>query len=106
MELTSIDVRDWLAEDLGDGDVTSFAVVDGQATCEASVLFKESGVVSGLDIAAAVFDATGARQEPLVVDGDRVEQGVIARVEGPARAVLAGERLALNLLARSRASRR
>ena len=47
-----------------------------------------------------MFEALGARLEPLAADGDRVEPGPIARVEGPARAVLTGERLALNLLGR------
>jgi nicotinate-nucleotide pyrophosphorylase (carboxylating) len=100
MELTGFDVTDWLAEDLGDGDVTSLAVVDEGARCDAQILLKEPGVVCGLEVGAAVFEATGARLEPLVPDGDRLEGGVIARVEGPARSVLAGERLALNLIGR------
>ncbi len=100
MELTGFDIGSWLAEDLGEGDATSLAVVDEDARCEAEILLKEPGVVCGLDVAAAVFDAAGARLEPLVADGDRLDGGAIARVEGPARAVLAGERLALNLLAR------
>jgi nicotinate-nucleotide pyrophosphorylase (carboxylating) len=92
--------RAWLAEDVGAGDVTSAAVVDEEALCEARIVVKEPGVVCGLDVAAAVFEALGARLEPLVADGDRVEPGPVARVDGPARAVLTGERLALNLLAR------
>jgi len=64
------------------------------------VVAKEPGLVCGLDVAAAVFEALGARLEALVADGDRVEPGPVARVDGPARAVLTGERLALNLIAR------
>ena len=100
MELTSVDVRAWLAEDVGSGDATSNAVIDEDAVCEARILVKEPGVVSGLRAAAAVFEALGARLEPLAADGDRVDPGPIAAVEGPARAVLTGERLALNLLGR------
>ena len=100
MELTSVDVRGWLAEDVGSGDATSNAVIDEDAVCEARILVKEPGVVSGLRAAAAVFEALGARLEPLAADGDRVDPGPIAAVEGPARAVLTGERLALNLLGR------
>jgi nicotinate-nucleotide pyrophosphorylase (carboxylating) len=100
MELTFLDVRAWLAEDVGTGDVTSAAVVDAEALSEARIVVKEPGTVCGLDVAAAVFEALGARLEPLVADGDRVEPGPIARVDGPARAVLTGERLALNLLGR------
>ncbi len=100
MELTGLDVRAWLAEDVGAGDVTSTAVIDEDAVCEARIVVKEPGVVCGLRAVAAVFDALGTRLEPLVADGDRVEPGPVACVEGPARAVLTGERLALNLLGR------
>lgn len=100
MELILADLRAWLAEDLGDGDVTSESLFDADATCEAQLLLKEPGVVCGLETAAAVFAELGARLEPLVEDGTRIASGPIARVEGPAVAVLAGERLALNLVGR------
>jgi len=102
MELTAVDVRAWLAEDLGDGDVTGDAVVDAEARCAASLLLKEPGIVSGLVVSEAVFrelDA-GVSFEPSCADGDMVEPGELARVEGGARAILAGERLSLNLLGR------
>lgn len=100
MELTVTDVDRWLAEDLGDGDLTSLAVIDEDATCTARLLVKEGGVVSGLEVAAEVFDRLGAGLESLAADGDIVEPGPVARLEGPARGVLAGERLALNVLGR------
>jgi nicotinate-nucleotide pyrophosphorylase (carboxylating) len=100
MAVTAIDVSAWLAEDVGDGDLTSEAVIDGDATCEAELRLKEPGVVCGLEAAAVVFEALGATLEPLAADGDRVEAGPVARVSGPARAVLTGERLALNLVGR------
>ncbi len=100
MELTALDVRAWLAEDVGDGDVTTLAVVEEDAACEARLMLKEPGIVCGLEPAAAVFEALGARLEPLAGEGDLVEPGPVARVEGPARAVLTGERLALNLVGR------
>ena len=100
MELTAVDVQAWLAEDVRSGDVTSTTVIDEDAVCEARILVKEPGVVCGLAAAAAVFEALGARLEPLVADGARVDARPVARVEGPARAVLTGERLALNLLGR------
>jgi len=99
MELTSTDVRAWLAEDVGAGDATTLAVIDEDATCEARILLKEHGVVCGLDVAAAVFAELGAQLEPLAADGDSLH-GPVARVAGPARAVLTGERLALNVLGR------
>jgi nicotinate-nucleotide pyrophosphorylase (carboxylating) len=100
MELTSTDAQRWLAEDVGAGDATTDSVVDQDTVCEARIVVKEPGVVCGLRAAADVFDVLGARLEPIAQDGDRVDPGPIARVEGPARAVLTGERLALNLVGR------
>jgi nicotinate-nucleotide pyrophosphorylase (carboxylating) len=100
MELTVSDVDRWLAEDVGDGDLTSVSVVDEDATCLGRFLAKEPGVVCGLEVAAEVFDRLGAELQPLASDGDRVEPGPVAEVAGPARTVLTGERLALNLIGR------
>jgi nicotinate-nucleotide pyrophosphorylase (carboxylating) len=100
MALTGIDVSGWLHEDVGAGDLTSLAVVDETATCEADLRLKEAGVVCGPEEAAGVFGALGAVLEPLVAEGEWVDPGPVARVAGPARAVLAGERLALNLVGR------
>jgi len=101
MELTAVDVRAWLAEDLGEGDLTSDALVPEDVTAEASILLKERGVVSGLEVARAVFAELdpNVRFDPLTADGEQTE-GEIARLEGRARALLGGERLALNLLGR------
>src|SRR5262249_61554282 len=70
MELTALAVAEWLAEDVGDGDVTTLAVIDEEATCQARILLKEAGVICGLDAAGSVFEALGARLEPLAADGD------------------------------------
>jgi nicotinate-nucleotide pyrophosphorylase (carboxylating) len=100
MELTATDVERWLAEDVGDGDLTSLAVIDEDVTCTARVLVKQPGIVCGLDVAAEIFDRLGASLEPLAADGDPVDPGAVAHVEGPARGVLTGERVALNTLGR------
>ena len=92
--------REALDEDVGSGDVTTEGVVDESAMALAQILLEEPGVVCGLEAAAAVFDALGARLEPLAVEGEPLKRGPIARVAGPARAVLTGERVALNLLGR------
>jgi nicotinate-nucleotide pyrophosphorylase (carboxylating) len=101
MELTAVDVRAWLAEDFGDGDVTSESVVPEGTTAEAAILLKERGVVCGLDLVQAVFAELdpNIRFEALAADGDETE-GEVARLEGDARALLGGERLALNVLGR------
>lgn len=98
MALTLPDTRAWLAEDIGSGDVTTTALVDEDATCKAVVLAKETGVVCGLDVAASVFAELGVDFEPLVAEGSAVEAEPIAEVEGLARGVLTGERVALNLI--------
>ena len=93
-----------LAEDLGPGDVTTVALIGPRETCVAQLLLKEPGVVCGLDAAEAVFRALdpGLELEALSEDGDRLldAPAVLARVEGEARAILAAERTALNLLGR------
>jgi nicotinate-nucleotide pyrophosphorylase (carboxylating) len=95
-------VRAWLVEDLGDGDRTTTALIPADARCSASLLLKEPGVVSGLTVCQAVF----AELDPDISfevccdDGDWLQPGALARVEGAAAAILAGERLALNLLGR------
>jgi nicotinate-nucleotide pyrophosphorylase (carboxylating) len=101
MELTTLDVRAWLAEDLGDGDLTTEALVPEGVTAEAAIVLREPGVVCGLELAGAVFVELDpdACFEPSVAEGD-VFEGEIARLEGNARALLSGERLALNLLGR------
>jgi len=92
-----------LAEDLGDGDVTTEATVDADATGSAELVVRESGVVCGLAVAEAVFRAVDSelRFERLVEEGASVAAGTaVARVAGAERAILTGERTALNFLAR------
>ena len=92
-----------LAEDVGAGDVTTEATVDADASGEAELLLKEPGVVCGLDAAEAVFRALDEdiRFETLVDEGAVVEGvTVVARVAGLQRAILTGERTALNFLGR------
>src|SRR5262245_12645749 len=100
-EVTREIVERALAEDLGAGDVTSDAVVDEAATATAAISQKAPGVVFGLDAAAEAFRQTGAGElEAECEEGvwrDEVPAAV-ASASGPARALLAAERTALNLL--------
>src|SRR6266516_787390 len=99
MEVKAVDVQAWIAEDLGTGDLTSEAVVPEGASARAVILLKERGVVCGLEPVRAVFAELDPEVafEAVAADGDE-NQGEIARLEGEARALLGGERLALNLL--------
>ncbi|MBA3333535.1 MAG: carboxylating nicotinate-nucleotide diphosphorylase [Actinobacteria bacterium] len=92
-----------LAEDVGAGDVTTEATVDADAVGTAELILKEGGIVCGLAAAEAVFRALDPdlRFEALVEDGTPVERmTVVAVVSGPLRAILTGERVALNFLGR------
>src|SRR4029077_15787975 len=101
MELTTVDVRAWLEEDLGAGDLTSDAVVPEDATAQATTLLKERGVVCGLELARAVFAELDPDLsfEAFATDGTETA-GEIAKLDGNARALLGGETLALNLVGR------
>ncbi|PZR52597.1 carboxylating nicotinate-nucleotide diphosphorylase [Xylanimonas oleitrophica] len=92
-----------LAEDAPWGDVTSEVLLPADARAEAFLVAREAGTLSG----AAAFARTFALLDPSVdvtlhrADGDRFEAGdVLAAVAGDARAVLRGERVALNLVQR------
>jgi nicotinate-nucleotide pyrophosphorylase (carboxylating) len=108
MELTAYAVeplvRAALAEDVGAGDITTDAIVPAGARCRAALLLKEPGIVCGLGAVEAVFRALDpdVDLEVLIEDGARVTDvpAQTAVVEGPARAVLTGERTALNFLGR------
>jgi nicotinate-nucleotide pyrophosphorylase (carboxylating) len=92
-----------LAEDVGEGDVTTEATVDEDAVGSAELHVKEPGVVCGLRIAEAVFLALepDMRFEALVEEGARISgPTAVARVRGSARAILTRERTALNFLGR------
>lgn len=90
-----------LAEDLGDGDVTSAATVPVEATAKARIVLKESGVVFGLEVVREVFRQVGVERVELEAgEGVWIDEvpRQVAVIEGSARAVLAGERVALNFL--------
>jgi len=103
--LTDADVERWLREDVGHHDVTN--QVPGET--EGRLVAKETGTVAGLDAARAVFDyldcevrsasKRGGDTAEQVRSGDTIEPGdVVLTVEGPARAVLRGERVAVNVV--------
>jgi nicotinate-nucleotide pyrophosphorylase (carboxylating) len=93
----------FLSEDLGRGDITTQATVMRNARARGRFLAKEPMVVAGLEAAEAVFSTLDSQQqlEAFASDGDELEAGkVIARTSGFADVLLAGERLALNLMQR------
>lgn len=92
-----------LEEDIGSGDVTTNSIVPRHASLRGRIIAKQEGVVAGLQIAEAVWLALDERVvfTPQLTDGAKVEtRTVLAEVAGPARALLTGERVALNFLGR------
>ena len=90
-----------LLEDLGPGDVTAEAVVAEDASGKATITQKAPGVLFGLEVVAEVFRQAGAGElEGVASEGEWRDEvpAPVAGVEGPARALLAAERTALNLL--------
>ena len=96
-------IRRALAEDIGSGDVTTNSIVPAAASLRGRIIAKQDGIVAGLSIAEAVFNELDPRVSfsSQVADGSSVEnRTVIAEIAGPARALLTGERTALNFLGR------
>lgn len=92
-----------LAEDIGTGDATTDAIVPAGASLHGRIVAKQDGVIAGLSVARQVLLALSERVEfaPNVTEGANVTRGtVVAAVHGSARALLTGERTALNFLGR------
>ena len=96
-------IRAWLREDVGSGDITTMTTIPEGHESRAIIHAKEGGVVAGIPAAELVFEIV----EPMLIfkahvqDGQRVEKGdVLAEIEGSTHRILTGERLALNLLQR------
>ena len=96
-------IRAALEEDVGAGDITTLWTVRENATARADLIAKAPGVVAGLGVAEAVFEAMNPNVAfaKKVADGARVApMDVLAEVSGAARGILTGERTALNFLQR------
>ena len=92
-------VRTALAEDVGAGDITTEVSVPADLPGTATIIAKEPCVVAGLALVEAVFRELTGTVQPLVRDGEVIEDGQrVCEITGPARAILTGERTALNFL--------
>ena len=96
-------VRTALAEDVGAGDITTEATVPAETRAQAVIVAKEPAVVAGLPLAVSVFAELDRqlRVEQLVAEGTHVgAKTEVLRLTGSARAILTGERTALNFIQR------
>lgn len=92
-----------LREDLGQGDVTSEALIDENLKGKGIIKALEDGVLAGIEIARLVFKRIDPEIlfKPLVKDGEKIiNKSKVAEIEGKVKSILAGERTALNFLQR------
>ena len=101
-EIISI-IKTALKEDIGDGDITTNSIVSPESLMKGEIIAKQTGTIAGLEIAELVFHQLSEQIQfsPKVKDGAQVKKhSVLAEINGPAWAVLTGERTSLNFLGR------
>jgi len=90
-----------LAEDIGEGDITTALIVPAGATGEAEVRFKEPGIAAGIEESTVLLESLGLKIQASFRDGEEIEADeVIMKISGDARTILSVERTLLNLLSR------
>ncbi|MCC3377243.1 carboxylating nicotinate-nucleotide diphosphorylase [Cohnella sp. REN36] len=103
VEAVRAQIRAWLAEDIGSGDVSTMATVPEGHYSVGIIHAKQAGVIAGLPLARMVFEIVDPTLsfDKQATDGEWIESGtVIAVVKGSTHSILTGERLALNLMQR------
>jgi nicotinate-nucleotide pyrophosphorylase (carboxylating) len=94
-------LRQLLVDDVGQGDVTTAALVSSDLTVEAEVVSKEAGVAAGIEETAILAESLGLSVRVLVSDGEETKKGqVMLKIFGDARTILSAERTMLNLISR------
>ncbi|MEM3641146.1 MAG: carboxylating nicotinate-nucleotide diphosphorylase [Candidatus Bathyarchaeia archaeon] len=90
-----------LAEDVGQGDITTTLIVPPEIEAEAEVIAKEAGVAAGIEEAKILLESLGIKVETLVLDGEKIrEKQILMKVSGNAKTILSTERTLLNILSR------
>jgi nicotinate-nucleotide pyrophosphorylase (carboxylating) len=105
LEMLTVDriIKNALEEDLGWGDVTTDSTIPMEAAIKGLFIAKEQGIVCGIEVCKRVFEMmdSSITFEILIKDGQKAQNGDhIAKISGPARSILKGERVSLNLLQR------
>ncbi|NWF87227.1 carboxylating nicotinate-nucleotide diphosphorylase [Candidatus Bathyarchaeota archaeon] len=94
-------LRNMLAEDVGQGDITTALLVPEKTVAEAEVITKDAGVVAGIEEAKILLESLQLKVEALVVDGDKIKpKQILMRIFGDARTILSMERTLLNIISR------
>lgn len=94
-------LKQLLAEDIGQGDVTSAAVVPSGLRVDASIVAKESGIAAGIEETTILAESLGLTVQAKIKDGEKIRNSqVIMTISGDAQTILSAERTMLNLLSR------
>ena len=96
-------VKSALMEDIGFGDVTTESIVGEDKIFNASLVSRFEGIICGLDVFKTVFKLLSdkVKVELLFKDGDKIKKGdVLAKLTGPGKYLLLGERVSLNYIQR------
>jgi nicotinate-nucleotide pyrophosphorylase (carboxylating) len=94
-------LRAMLAEDIGEGDITTSLIIPPETVAEAEVISKEAGTVAGMEEAEILSESLGLTAKTHVKDGDKVKLGqILLKIEGNARTILVVERTLLNIISR------
>lgn len=92
---------EFIADDVGEGDVTASAIIPKNLSAKAEVIAKADGIVAGLDEATILAECMGLKVEAKAADGDKVKnKQVLMILSGDAQTILCVERTLLNLLSR------
>ncbi len=96
-------IKQALSEDIGEGDHTSLACIDPQTKSQAKLLVKETGILSGVEIALLIFNIVDSnlKVNQMIASGAPITKGdIVLTVEGSAQSILKAERLVLNMMQR------
>lgn len=90
-----------LAEDAGQGDITTALTIPAKSTSEAQITAKEAGVVAGIEEAKVLLESLGLKVEALASDGETIRpKQALLKIYGNTRTMLSAERTTLNILCR------
>jgi nicotinate-nucleotide pyrophosphorylase (carboxylating) len=94
-------LRNILAEDIGQGDITTALIVPADSTAEAEIIAKEAGVIAGMEEAKILLESLGLEAKILVSDGEKVKaKHILMKISGHTRTILSAERTLLNIISR------
>ena len=94
-------LRNMLAEDIGQGDITTALIVPADSTAGAEIISKETGVIAGMEEAKILVESLGLKAEILVPDGEKVKaKSILMEISGHTRTILSVERTLLNIISR------